>query len=527
MKFALSVAHSVFCLLCISQQVQAAKILALVAVPSYSHQIPHRKLWLELHKRGHEIVLVTSDPIPDMDPKTFQQIDISKAYKYFRGLDFMHLRFNGLDFVEVFRRHLIDIADILVETVFNNTEMQEIYAPNSDRKFDLVISELQVPGISVFAHRFNAPLIGVLSTKMFSIYEHILGGLVLPSHESTWEMGRDVGMNQPFFGRLKNFFKHSGFMNNGYSKLFPRQQQIIKKYFGPVPPLFDLLKNTSLIFVNQADVLTTSKPKLPNIITFTSFHVEKNPKPLPADLQLFLDNAPEGFIYFSLGTNVMVKSIPKETVQVFIDVFAKLPYKVVWKFEEDMPNKPDKVYIDSWLPQQSILAHPNIKLFIYQGGVQSSEEAIHFSVPLLAFPILGDQDNQVLRLEALGVAKYMDIVTITREQLENAIREVIYNKEYKEKIIALKELVNDTPLNTVEYLAWWVEYVIRHKGAPHLRSNLADQPWYQRYDMDIVVFLTIVSVLIVLIITSIIVRTIVWSYNYYYTISASIKRKIK
>ncbi|XP_076380605.1 UDP-glucosyltransferase 2 [Megalopta genalis] len=529
MKFNLSpVVLSVFGLLCVGQQIQAARILALVPTPSYSHQIPYRRLWLELHKHGHEVVLVTSNPIPNMDPKTFQQIDISEAYKDIREVDFMHLRFDKVEWLAFVEEYLFSMAHVFVEHVLNHTDMRPIYALNSNRKFDVVMAEmLAMPAIYAFAHRFDAPLIGMSSLGMLSINEHALGGLVLPSHEYTWEMEANVGTNQPFWRRLQNYIKLSRLLYVMYRDLFPRQQNLAEHYFGPLPPLLDILKNTSVVFVNQADAITPARPKLANMITFTSFHVEKTPTPLPADLQRFLDNATEGFIYLSLGSNAMSSSMPKKILGVFLEVFARLPYKVVWKFEKDMPNKPDNIYTGKWLPQQSILAHPNIKLFIYQGGLQSSEEAIHFSVPLLGFPVLADQDYQVLRMEALGVAKYMDIVTITREELETTIKEMITNKEYKDKIIALKELVNDTPYDMVEYLAWWVEYVIRNKGASHLRSKLAHQPWYQRCDMDIVVFLTIVSVLIISSITSIIAKITVQWYKYYQMISPPGKQKIR
>nr|XP_033333680.1 UDP-glucuronosyltransferase-like [Megalopta genalis] len=530
MKFAPSlVLFSVVALFCISQRVQAARILAIVPTPSYSHQIPYRRLWLELHKRGHEIVLVTSNPIPNMNSKTFQQIDISEGYNLVNDINFIQLRFDNVDWIEFLDENMFYLSDYMTTTVLNHTDMKPIYAPNSDRKFDVVMVEMQIsPTFYAFAHKFDAPLIGrLVSTTITCLSEHALGGLILSSHESTWEIAKNVGLNQPFWRRVQNYLKLSRLLYVMYRDLFPRQQNLAEHYFGPLPPLLDILKNTSVVFVNQADAITPARPKLANMVTFTSFHVEETPTPLPADLQCFVDNATEGFIYFSLGNIAKSSRMPKETLQIFIDVFSTLPYKVVWKFEKDMPNKPENVFTGKWLPQQSILAHPNVKLFIYQGGVQSSEEAIHFSVPLLGFPILGDQDTQILKMEALGVAKCMEIVSITREELEAAIREVISNKQYKEKMIALKELVNDTPYNTSEYLTWWVEYVIRNKGTPYLRSNLAHQPWYQRCDMDIVVFLTIVSVLIISTITSIIVKVALRWYNYYQRISASGKQKIK
>jgi len=50
-----------------------------------------------------------------------------------------------------------------------------------------------------------------------------------------------------------------------------------------------------------------------------------------------------------------------------------------------------------------------------------------------------------------------------------------------------------TPAESVVY---WTEYVIRHKGAPHLRSHALNLTWYQYFLLDIiaVVLLVIVSV---------------------------------
>lgn len=68
-------------------------------------------------------------------------------------------------------------------------------------------------------------------------------------------------------------------------------------------------------------------------------------------------------------------------------------------------------------------------MFIYQGGVQSTEEAIEYGVPVIGFPILADQIYQIRRMETFGIGKYLKITTFTREQLENTINEIIINKE--------------------------------------------------------------------------------------------------
>lgn len=46
------------------------------------------------------------------------------------------------------------------------------------------------------------------------------------------------------------------------------------------------------------------------------------------------------------------------------------------------------------------------------------------------------------------------------------------------------------PIDTAVY---WTEYVIRHRGAPHLRVAGLDLPWYKYYLLD--VYLTLLVIL--------------------------------
>lgn len=44
-------------------------------------------------------------------------------------------------------------------------------------------------------------------------------------------------------------------------------------------------------------------------------------------------------------------------------------------------------------------------------------------------------------------------------------------------------------MNARETAAYWVEYVIRHRGAPHLRYPGADLGFWQYNSVDVVLFL--------------------------------------
>jgi len=74
------------------------------------------------------------------------------------------------------------------------------------------------------------------------------------------------------------------------------------------------------------------------------------------DLQEFLDDAPEGVVYFSLGSNVKSSTMPEAKRAMFLNAFRQIKQKVLWKWETDqLPGKPDNVKLQKWLPQTDVL----------------------------------------------------------------------------------------------------------------------------------------------------------------------------
>lgn len=55
--------------------------------------------------------------------------------------------------------------------------------------------------------------------------------------------------------------------------------------------------------------------------------------------------------------------------------------------------------------------------------------------------------------------------------------------------------MNDQPLSPRDLAVYWIEHIIRYKGASHLRSAGLDLAWYQRELLDILAFLIILVVL--------------------------------
>lgn len=68
---------------------------------------------------------------------------------------------------------------------------------------------------------------------------------------------------------------------------------------------------------------------------------------------------------------------------------------------------------------------------------------------------------------------------------------------YRNAVRRLKQLALDAPMTGLEKAVWWTEYVIRNKGAKHLRNPAADIPFYQYYLIDVISFLLGVTALVI------------------------------
>lgn len=186
---------------------------------------------------------------------------------------------------------------------------------------------------------------------------------------------------------------------------FPRQNELARKYFGhlgAIPTIEELTKNISLVLLNTHRSVQSPRPSMPTILNIGGAHI-KDPKPLPGDLQKFLDESTNGAIYFSLGTVLKTSQMPKEKLQIILgmydgnareinrlsrkkvdgvhfeiaDALKMIKYNVIWKYEDDkaMANRvSSNVIVRKWLPQSDILAHKNVRLFISHAGMFSNFE---------------------------------------------------------------------------------------------------------------------------------------------------------
>ncbi|XP_031348326.1 UDP-glucuronosyltransferase 2C1-like [Photinus pyralis] len=461
----------------------SARILGFISVPSYSHQVVFQPLWRELSLRGHQVTTLTTDPINDPGLVNLTEIDLSFSYRAWKEMLGVFKHTNS----DLLKLHYLIMASVEIsKKQLEHPQVQDLIR-NGSNGFDLFIVEyLSSPAIAL-SRRFDCPYIGVISMPASEPYFSLLGS---PTHPVLYPS--DVlGIKNcvTFFDRFKSAV-FSVLHEMYYSYYIRLGENVIKGENDP--SLRDVMNNASLLFINSDPIIQKVRAMGPNIIQIGGGLHRVSEEPLPKRLQELLDAASEGAIYFSLGSNLKSDDLSETTRNAILSAFAELPYTILWKFHSDhLPNKPDNVHVEKWFPQLAVLSHPNVKLFITQGGVQSREEAIHSHVPMVGMPFVGDQFYNVENMVEMGFGLSVLPSKLRTEEFKAVIVEVAENPRYREKIKEVAELSKDQPMTGLERAVWWTEYVIRHGGATHFRSPLLDIPFYQYYFLDVFAVLVI------------------------------------
>ncbi|XP_068831879.1 UDP-glucuronosyltransferase 2B17-like isoform X9 [Capricornis sumatraensis] len=230
------------------------------------------------------------------------------------------------------------------------------------------------------------------------------------------------------------------------------------------------------------------RPRLPNVEFVGGLHC-KPAKPLPKEMEEFVQSSGEnGIVVFSLGS--MVSNMSEDRAEVIASAFAQIPQKVLWRYDGKKPdNLGPNTRLYKWLPQNDLLGHPKTKAFITHGGSNGVYEAIYHGIPMVGTPLFADQADNIARMKSKGTAVRLDLETMSTRDLLNALKEVINNPSYKENVMRLSAIQHDQPMKPLDRAVFWIEFVMRHKGAKHLRPAIHDLTWFQYHSLDVIGFL--------------------------------------
>ncbi|KAL5242909.1 hypothetical protein ACI65C_010319, partial [Semiaphis heraclei] len=472
----------------------AARILAVESMAGVSHWNFMSGVLRALVDNGHTITAFTPFPNADGDlpNDNYTEVDLSREF-------LVALNNPMADIVKKWRTPVGQALEwarrsrFVCDKVYGHPAMKDIlqsHHRDGRPPFDIVIVEPFLSDcVSYVASQLGVPLIFSTALPAIGLMERLHTGHA-PNPATASHLVASHGVPKTFVQRLSNSALFA------YSSIAVEYAERVLRYTEPkeydtAPPI-----TTSLMFVNGHYVSEHPNPVLPSTILVGGIHL-RPPKKLPEDILEFIEQSSHGVIYFTFGSTVKMSSIPEHIRNAFIDALAKIPQRVLWKYEDELENKPKNVMVKKWLPQRDILMHPKVKLFISHGGISGLYEAVDAGVPVLGFPLFGDQYRNIDNLVNAGMAISMDLLSVSEETLLKHVLELINNKKYTINAKTASNVFKDRPITPAQSVVYWTEYVLRHKGAPHLKSHAINLTWYQYYLLDVISFtLILISVVI-------------------------------
>uniref|UniRef100_A0A1I8MPJ7 UDP-glucoronosyl and UDP-glucosyl transferase n=1 Tax=Musca domestica TaxID=7370 RepID=A0A1I8MPJ7_MUSDO len=487
-----------FACVALIQNNEASRILSVFPSPSKSHLLIHCAVAQTLAEAGHEVTVLAT--IGNRDDATTMAMHRRAAYKF--------IAIEGPTFDRAFSQEMVNrpmaiyrrVFNIL-ETIFtlanstmNHPQMQEFLATHKAGDFDaLILGYFMNDFMLGLGAHFQCPVILSFMIQPIFPINRIIGN---PS-ESSYVPNLYTGLKQPmsFRQRVKNYLS-TIFEQKILATILEWNLQKLYRYNFPAdryPPLEEVYKNVSLVLTNHHFSQGPIRPNVPALIEIGGIQIKEKPDPLPKEIADIMDSAENGVIYFSLGTNVQGSNLSPEKAKMIFNVLSQLPYTVLMKWgDKAFPGQAKNIIYKSWLPQDDILAHPKVKLFITHGGQGSVVESQYHGVPMVGIPFFGDQHSNMANVRSSGFGLSLKYATLTEEELRSTVLEVLNNPKYRENVQTFSKLYRDRPMTPRQLVRYWVDYVIRHNGAKHMQSPAVHMTWWQIQSLDVIGFLLVV-----------------------------------
>ncbi|MDE1462570.1 glycosyltransferase [Spartinivicinus poritis] len=140
------------------------------------------------------------------------------------------------------------------------------------------------------------------------------------------------------------------------------------------------------------------------------------------NLEAWMQKGP--FIYINFGTLVYSEA----EIKICIEAFRHCPWRaLIVNFSMDfstVTHVSENILVLKYVPQQQVLQHANIKLFISHGGPNSFHESLYFGIPMLSIPFLGDQYYFAESVQKKGFGLMMERHTLTGKRILHAVDKI-------------------------------------------------------------------------------------------------------
>ncbi|XP_063067064.1 UDP-glucuronosyltransferase 2A1-like isoform X1 [Engraulis encrasicolus] len=478
--------------------VESGKVLILPG--EYSHWHNMRMIVDELVERNHSITVLVSSASPSV--KSFkndrvhfnifqvplEKHEVNNMWEEFvdlwmyqsRTLSKIQMFFKSIAVMDRVTSHNVIVCDGFLRNV---AVMDTLKRSN----FDVILSDPMMPCSDVLAEQLDVPFVLSLRLTFGYVFERECGQLPTPPSYVPAVPARFTD-HMDFVERLQNFLMY-GFHT---AVFYLHTKLTINKYLselrGKPTELCDVLSRADIWLIRTYWDFEYPRPLLPNFKFVGGLHC-KPAKPLPDDMEEFVQSSgDDGIVVFSLGS--MIKNLTMERANTIASALGQIPQKVFWRYSGVKPETlaPNTRLYD-WLPQNDLLGHQKTKAFITHGGTNGLYEAIYHGVPMVGIPLFADQPDNLHHMSTKGAAVTLDFNNMESKDLVDALNTVINVPSYKESIMRLSRIQHDQPMRPLDEAVFWIEFVMRNKGAKHLRVQSHNLSWYQYHCLDVFAFL--------------------------------------
>uniref|UniRef100_A0A452FQT0 UDP-glucuronosyltransferase n=1 Tax=Capra hircus TaxID=9925 RepID=A0A452FQT0_CAPHI len=486
---------------CVGRWAEAGKVL--VVPMEGSHWLSMREAVRELHARGHQAVVVAPEVnmhIKAEDFFTMKTYGIPYTQEKLDSLMKTHvqLHFEKVHWVTLFLKSMASLknASLFFERsceglLYNKDLIRHLNATS----FDVVLTDPVHPCGAVLAKYLSIPAVFFLRQIPCDLD---VEGTACPNPFSY--VPRLLTTNpdrMTFFQRVKNMLYPLA-LKYICQVVFTPYARMASELLQREVSLGEILASGSVWLFRGDFVMDYPRPIMPNMVFIGGINCA-NRKPLSQEFEAYVNASGEhGIVIFSLGS--MVSEIPEQKAMEIADALGKIPQTVLWRYTgTPPPNLAKNTKLVKWLPQNDLLGHPKTRAFITHSGSHGVYEGICNGVPMVMMPLFGDQMDNAKRMETRGAGITLNVLEMSSEDLENALKAVINEKSYKENIMRLSRLHKDRPIEPLDLAVFWVEFVMRHKGASHLRPAAHDLTWYQYHSLDVIGFLLAITLTVIFI----------------------------
>lgn len=469
-----------------------------------SHWLSMQPVLQQLKQNGHETVVVAPEisthikPSDDLYTMKTYPVPFTEEELKERFRDSIYGMFEEVPFLVRFVRtynRLQNTTTLFFSTCTSLLYNRELMKYLEQSKFDVLLTDPLLPCGQIVAEYLHIPSVFLVLAIPCGLDSEALQCPSPPSYVPR-RFTRNTDQ-MTFAERVKNLLfrmSESFLCNSVYSPYSKLAAEVLQKDLT----VSELLSHGSIWLIKTDFAMEYPKPLMPNMISIGGINCAGK-KSLTQEFEAIVNASGEhGIVVFSLGS--MVSEIPVKKAMEIAEALGTIPQTVLWRYTGEVPpNLAKNTKLVKWLPQNDLLAHPKTKAFITHGGSHGIYEGICNAVPMVMMPLFGDQMDNAKRIESRGAGVTLNVLEMTSKDLSDALKAVIYDKSYKENIMRLSALHLDRPIHPLDLAVHWVEFVMKHKGAPHLRPAAHDLNWIQYHSIDVIAFLLAVLFLVLFI----------------------------